>query len=199
MHLNKTRDERNKPVTDHIFHSTLLELFACRNLEAASPYSQALENDLGSTLQLLDFLLARTDDVSQDSENQHASSPAREGKDLSKTDPHQNLIESISGLSQEQSRRHIMAALLQSLQLKTFLDSVEDRGRQPDDKMAAKDSETGGFEKLLDRLPASSSGESANIDDVIPAAIKSKRGRHGYYGAMPPTNELCRMLNMRCY
>ncbi|KAK3756893.1 hypothetical protein RRG08_011466 [Elysia crispata] len=38
-------------------------------------------------------------------------------------------------------------------QLKTFLDSVEDRGRQPDNKMAAKDSRNWWLaEKLLDLI-----------------------------------------------
>ncbi|GFR83057.1 hypothetical protein ElyMa_004114300 [Elysia marginata] len=40
----------------------------------------------------------------------------------------------------------------------------------------------------------------AKIDDVITAlSIKSKRGRETLQRAMPPTNELCTMMRIRCY
>ncbi|RUS70234.1 hypothetical protein EGW08_022005 [Elysia chlorotica] len=166
--------------------------------DSASPYSQALGGDIGSTLHLLDYLLARTDGSPQDSDK-HPSSPAMKGEDVSETgsESPKDLLETFSDWSQDESRQHIMAALLQRIQLNTLLESVASRQRHAGDNMAAaEDRETAGF---LKGRPASSSAVNAKIDDVIPTAIKAKRGRSGMYGAMPPTNELCRMLNMRCY
>ena len=111
------------------------------------------------------------------------------------------MLDSVSSLSREPGRRNLLLALIERMQLKSLLKSAGNFGGDADDANDAVSdgSDMVGFESFLNREPPSSAAASAKIDDAIPAAVKTKRGRHGHYGAMPPTNELCRMMRVRCY
>lgn len=166
--------------------------------DLGSRYNEALHQDIGSTLNLLSYLLVEKDGASQD--------PGKQPHDLlgdAKEMPHvveqKNVLQSLSDLNLEQRRKEILTELLQNSQLKTLLKSFGNRKDAADDSNGNDvGSEAVGLESLLRGVPAALSTNS-KTDDVIPAATKSKRGRQQQYGAMPPTYELCRMMGMRCY